>query len=161
MNYHTLEIIAFVLASVSVLSTFIPRFPAVLCAYLGMLCMHYAGAVYIDSGILIYWAVATAIVLALDILQPRALTATRRGHAYVTGATIAGTLLGYVTVASAAGIIIGGAVGAFLGALAFMRTPAGPRFPRASSEFMQYLCAKGLPAVVTCSMAAITFATAL
>ena len=161
MTISTLEIISIILAGVAVGGSFVPRFPACIPAWLGLLCMHISGAPYVDSKVLIFWGIASIIVLMLGILQPKSLTGARQGHAYVVGATIVGVILGYLISPVSAAIILGGAVGAFFGALAFMRTPAGPRFPVASSEFLQYLCAKGLPAVISCAMAAIVIATAL
>ncbi len=151
MNISYLEIVSFVLAGVGVGGTFVPRFPSGVAAYLSMICMAFAGIPYFDAKVLIFWGVATVIVLGLEILQPRALTSTRHGHAYVAGGTVVGALLGY----------LGSAMGAFFGTMAFMRTPKGPHFAVASSEFMQYLCAKGLPAVVAISMVTLTVASAL
>lgn len=161
MNLSLFQIFAFVLAGISVGGTFVPRFPSAVVAYAAMVCMYFAGVPYFDSGILIFWAVATIIVLGLMFLQPKALTGAWQGHGYVAGGTILGVVLGYLVAPAASAIILGGAVGAFLGTLAFMRTPRGPRFPIASSEFLQYLCAKGLPCVVASSMAALTIASAL
>lgn len=161
MTISTLAIIALLLAAAAVVGCFIPRFPAVVPAWIALLLMRLAGKPYATNQTLTFWGIAAVIVIMLAILQPRALTGARQGHAYVAGATIAGTLLGYLVSPVAATIILGGTVGAFLGTLAYMRTPKGPHFAVASSEFMQYLCAKGLPAVVSCAMAAIVVAMAL
>lgn len=161
MNLPILENIALILSMISILSSFVPRFPACVLAFSSLLMLHYSGNESIASSTLIYWALATAIVLGLDYLQPRALMATNRGHAYVVGGAIVGTLLGFLISATSGAIILGAAVGAFLGTTAYMRTPKGPHFNIASDEFIQYLCAKGLPAVVTSSMAAISIVTKL
>lgn len=161
MNIDYLEIMALVLSGIGVGGAFVPRFPAVVPAYAAMVLLHFAGMPYFESKILLFWAVATVIVLGLTMLQPRALTAARQGHAYVAGGCLAGVLLGYIVSPVASAIIIGGAAGAFLGTLAFMRTPKGPHFSVGSAEFVQYLCAKGLPVVVAMSMAALAVASAL
>lgn len=161
MNLSVLEIVALVVAGVSVAGTFVPRFPAVIGAFAAMVCMHFAGASYFDARTLIFWAIATVIVVGLGLLQPAALVNARQGHGYVAGGVVLGALLGYLMMASEATIILGGAVGAFLGALAYMNTPSSPRLSLGSAEFIQYLCAKGLPAVVATSMAALTMAVAL
>lgn len=161
MNPIMLQTISIALAGLTVGSIFIPRFPSSLCAFAALLILYFTGLSPLTSTAIVYWAIATAIVLGLDFLQPRVLTATRRGHAYVAAATLAGTLLGVVASPTTAAAIIGGAAGAFLGAMAYMRTPASPRYPVASSQFVQYLCAKGLPAVVACSMAAIILVSQL
>lgn len=161
MNISYLEIVSFVLAGVGVGGTFVPRFPSSTAAYLSMICMALSGVPYFDAKVLIFWGVATLIVFGLEMLQPRALTATRHGHAYVAAGTVVGALLGYLASPTASAIILGAALGAFFGTMAFMRTPKGTRFAVASSEFMQYLCAKGLPAVVAISMVTLTVASAL
>lgn len=74
MNLSLFQIFAFVLAGLSVGGTFVPRFPSAVAAYAAMVCMYFAGVPYFDSGILIFWAVATIIVLGLMFLQPKALT---------------------------------------------------------------------------------------
>lgn len=161
MTTNVLEIFALLLAGVAVGGSFMPRFPAVLPAWLGMLCMRFVATGYVNTKTLIFWGLASLIVLALNILQPKALTAARQGHAYVVGATVVGIVLGYLLAPMAAAITLGGIAGAALGAIAYMRTPDSPKFSIASPEFLQYLCAKGLPAVVACSMAAIIIAVAL
>ena len=161
MNINFLEIIAFVLAGMGVGGSFLPRFPGAVCGYAAMVCMYFTGNVYYSGKVMIFWAVATVIVLGLNMLQPRALTMARQGHAYVSGGALVGVVLGYLVAPMASAIILGGAVGAFFGAFAYMRTPKSPRFDVTSSEFVQYLCAKGLPCVVTMSMAALTVASAL
>lgn len=157
----SLSIITLILALSSLVAMFVPRLPAVIAAYAALVCAHFAGAVFVDAKILIYWGVAMAIVLGLRVLQPKALVLTGRGQAYVSLGTIVGVVLGYVVAPVVASLIIGGVVGAFLGAVAFMRTPAGGSMPVASGEFLQYLCAKGLPAVVTACMAAVAVSSML
>ncbi len=134
---------------------FFPRIPAVIAAYAALLCAHFDGAIYVDGKVLIFWGVATAIVLGLRMLQPRALVFARQGHGYVALGTLAGVALGSAVSAVAATIILGGVTGAFLGALIYMSTPASPRLAVTSAPFMEYLSAKGLPCVVSCTMAAV------
>lgn len=156
-----LIIIAIILAVIAIAGIFIPRFPAVVTGLLGLLCMHFAGAPFCDSKTIIFWSAASTIVLMLGILQPKALTAMRQGHSYIAAGAFIGALLGFIAANVVAAIIFGSALGAFLGAVAYNRTPKGPHIPFSSRQFIQYLCAKGLPAVVSCSMATIVFATAL
>lgn len=161
MQTDIMEIAALVLAGLGVGCTFVPRLPHVLVGYASMLVMHFAGAPAIDGRMLLFWGVAAAIVLAVDWLQPRALTAARQGHGYVAGGTLVGAAWGYLISPSQATIIAGAFLGAFLGAMAYMRTPSGPRFGLASREFVQYTCAKGLPDIVTVSMALTTASAAI
>lgn len=161
MTFTALSIRSLILSLAAVVAMFVPRLPAVPAAYAALVCAHFDGAVYINEKILIFWGVATAIVLGLRALQPKAIVLAKGGQAYVAVATLVGTLLGYLASATAAAIIIGGAVGSFLGATAYMRTPASPRLPLTSQGFVEYICAKGLPSVVTASMVAITIASQL
>lgn len=154
-------VITFILAALGIVCMFVPRLPAVVASFAALVCAHLAGAVYVDAKILIFWGVAAALVLGLHVLQPKALIETRSGHAYVALGALAGVALGYAVSSTAASIIIGGAVAAFLGAVAYMRTPAAPGFPVNSGRFVEYLCAKGLPAVVCASMSAISIASVL
>lgn len=161
MTFTALSIISLILSLAAVVALFVPRLPAVVAAFAALVCAHFGGAIYVDGKILLFWGVATAIVLGLRMLQPKAATLAKGGQAYVAVATIAGALLGFAASATAAAIIIGSAIGAFLGALAYMRTPASPQLPVASRQFVEFISAKGLPAVVSASMVAITIASLL
>lgn len=161
MNPSFLEIAALFLAGAGIGSGFRPRFPSALTAYISLVCIYAGGASGLEVADLIFWATATAMVAGLRVLQPRALSNALQGHAYVMTGALTGVLLGFLVSPSSGSIIVGGCAGAFAGTLAYMRTPRSPHFSVGSTEFVQYLCAKGLPSVVTCSMAAITIACIL
>lgn len=161
MTTSALSIITLILSLAAVAAMFFPRIPAVLAAYAALVCAHFAGAVFVTPKVLIFWGVASAIVLGLRAIQPPALAAERRGSRYVALAAIVGVVLGFVLSPTSATVITGGVVGAFFGAMAFNLSPAGPRMPLASTPFFEYLGAKGLPAVVTAAMAAIAVASLL
>ena len=144
MTFTALSIITIILSLAAVVATFVPRIPSVAAAYAALVCAHLAGAIYVDAKILIFWGVASAIVLGLRVLQPKALVMTA---------------IGYMISPTAASVILCASAGAVLGAIAYMRTPAAPSIAIASSRFVEYLCAKGLPCVVTTSMAAIAIAS--
>lgn len=154
-------ITASVLAAAAVGLSFIPHFPAVVAGWLALLCAHLGGYSFINSKVLIFWGVASIIVIMLGILQPKVLTTARNGQGYVVGGAIAGALLGLLAANVTASIIAGSIIGAAFGAVAYMRTPKSPRLKITSPLFLQYLCAKGLPAVISCSMAAIVLALVL
>lgn len=154
------QILSIALASIAIITCFYPRIPSVLASWLGMLSAHFAGAAYINGKVLLFWGIASMIVLMLNYLQPKALSRTRAGVPYVVTGTIAGIAVGYACAPTAASFIIGAIAGAFLGSVAFMTLPKGPKEYRLT-RIPQYLCAKGLPAVVSCSQAAIVLATAL
>ena len=155
MTFTTLTILTIIFATVAVVAMFFPRLPAVIAAYASLLCAHFDGAVYVDGQVLVFWGVATVIVLGLRMLQPRALVFAYQGHAYVALGTMVGVALGYVVSAAAATLILGGVAGAFLGTLVYMSTPASPRLTMSSAPFREYLSAKGLPCVVSCTMATV------
>ena len=161
MTPTVFQIFSIALAAIALVACFFPRTPAVLAAWLGLLSAHFAGAPYITGKVLTFWAVASVIVLMLDRLQPTALARTRSGLGYVAAGAIAGTAVGYACAPVVASFIIGAIAGAFLGTVAFMTLPGGPKKNIGSPEFIQYLCAKGLPAVVSCSQAAIVLASTL
>lgn len=60
-----LTITAIVLCALGVAASFSTRLPAVLASYAGLLCAHFAGAVYVDGSVLVFWAVATVLVLGI------------------------------------------------------------------------------------------------
>ncbi|MCM1067768.1 MAG: hypothetical protein NC418_09385 [Muribaculaceae bacterium] len=161
MTFPALAIITLILALAAVAAMFVPRLPVVLAAYAALVCSHFAGAVYVDAKILIFWGVAALIVLGLRLLAPRALMAAVKAQRYVALGTLCGVVLGYMLSPTAAAIIASGAVCAALGGMAYMLTPGSPRVSPASAAFLEFLCAKGLPCVVTASMATIALASLL
>ncbi|MDE5751883.1 MAG: hypothetical protein K2H88_04510 [Duncaniella sp.] len=99
----------------------------------------------------IFWAVAMLIVVALGLILPPAINGSRIGTPYVCGASMAGMLVGLAT-SSHAAMVAGAFIGAVLGGIAFAKTPAGKILEFPTSKFLNYLCAKGLPVVVTMSI---------
>ncbi len=119
-------------------------------AYAGMWLMDWAGIVEFDYSTLFFWGGACAIALVLDILLPKEISRGNIGRGYIVGGTLAGMVVGMLL--SSAGIILGGAFGAFLGGLAFSRTPKGKSLKFPSQAFTRFISAVGLPALVTMSM---------
>lgn len=105
---------------------------------------------------LITWFIASLIASGVCYAAPRVNFIAR---AYLCAGAIAGTIVGFVASPSTAGIIIGSSAGAFLGALAFVRTPASGKPAIISQTMANYLGACGLPAIVTCSIAAIVISS--
>lgn len=145
-----LLIICILLAATALALIFRPYVPAAAVAYASLIAGRYSGYVAVSDKTLIFWGAAMLLVLAITTLLPRTLVQTSRGMGYIAGATLAGGCLGLAL--SPTAITVAAAIGAFLGALAYSRTPAGLplRFP--SSDFLHYLCAKGLPAIVAVSI---------
>lgn len=137
-----------ILASI-VLILFSNRY-AVLIAYAG-LWVSAAAVGFMPYKSLIFWGVATLIVIALAFTLPQRVSSSRRGLGYIAGAAIAGGMVGLII--SHPWMVIGAIVGAVLGGIAYSKTPAGKALEFPSSKFLNYLCAKGLPAVVTMCIA--------
>lgn len=151
MNYIVFGSMLMALTAVAV---FIPRFPAVLAGYATMLLCNFGGVAYFSGETLIFWGVATLIVLGITYLLPRQVSASRVGVPFIAGGALVGVVVGMMA-NSMAGIIVGGLAGALFGGIAFANTATARQlmsFP--SKKFFNYLAAKGLPAVVALAMAA-------
>lgn len=107
---------------------------------------------YVDfrAGTYIFWFIATMIVVAISFMLPVQVVKSRVGTGYLAGAALAGTLTGLCI--GHAGVIIGAVAGAFLGALAWSRTPSGRNVGLTSRKGVNYLCAKAFPIVITVCM---------
>lgn len=123
---------------------------ATLATYCGMWVARLSGAVQFEASTMLFWGIATALCLAIDILLPPNIARSRKGLAHIATGVLAGTAAGMV-LNTAAGVICGAVVGAFFGALAFANTAAGRPMDFPSSKFFNYLAAKGLPAIVAFS----------
>ena len=134
---------------------FFPRIPAVALSFAALVCAHFASPVLVTVSDLMFWGVASAIVVGISYLRPRGLALMRKGNAYVVVGAIAGALLGVVLFPTVAAVITGSCIGAFLGTTAYMRLPHSAGLAIGSRPFMDYLGAKGLPAVVMASSAVI------
>lgn len=134
----------------AIMLAFRPVFPAALVAYASLWMFQLSGHLQFPSSTIIFWSVATLIVLGLDRLLPAAVSRASQGQGYIATGSFAAMAVGMLM--SGAGIILGAAIGAFLGALAYTRTPAGQTLPFPSSPFLRLLCAKGLPVIVAFSM---------
>ncbi len=133
----------------AIVMAFRPYFPGSLLAYAGLWAFHLSGLMPITMRELLFWGVATLLVIGADTLLPRKSTRSLPGRGYVAVGTLAGMVVGMLM--DSAGIILGGAIGAFLGAIAFSRTPQGRSLEFPSATFARFLCSRGLPAVVTFS----------
>lgn len=94
-----------------------------------------------------FWGAAAAIAFSINMLLPQHISRARIGLGYIAGASLAGTFAGILL--SQAGMILGAAAGAFIGALAFSRTPQGAEIRYPFSKFINYVCAKSMPTVIT------------
>lgn len=146
------SIIAILFFLSAILFCFMPRGWSAILAFAGMLCCKFGADAMIDSSQLWFWGAAAVIVLAIGALLPVPVVTSRRGVAYVCVAVIAGLLVGLAISPNA--MILGGAVGAFIGAFAYSHTPAGAKLVFPSRQFVNYLCAKALPPLISLSIVA-------
>ena len=147
-------IIGIVLMVGAVFFTFRPIIPSVLLSYAAMWVLSSNNHIFISSHNLLFWDIATMFVLLITMAQSPSNHNTHE-LGYIGVGTLSGSLVGMVV--SHAGIIIGAAIGAFMGLLAFCRTPNGKNISFPSRVFISQLASKGLPTIVTMSI----FATIL
>lgn len=93
-----------------------------------------------------FWAAAAAIATAINYMLPASVVDSRIGQGYIAGAALAGMFVGMIINHSA--MIVGAIAGAFIGALAFSRMPAGKEILNPFSKFINYVCAKGMSAII-------------
>ncbi len=139
---------------------FMPRVWASVAALASLWCVMLAMDGWHSWPVLLFWSVATALVLGIHRLSAGAPAPSRIANAYVSGGALAGAVVGMIMTTSAA-VIIGAAVGAFCGAFAFSRTPGGRGLDFPTAQFATFLVRTGLPAVVVMSMVAIAFGSIL
>lgn len=149
-----LAIVAIIAALGAVMAQFVCRRWAPALAFGGMVVASIPGVSTIGWATLAFWGIAAAIAIGITILLPKAVADSRMGVAYIVGGVVCGAIVGAIL--GHAAMILGSVIGAFCGAVAFSRTPNGAaiRFP--SKQFVNYVCAKGLPAIVTACIGAIT-----
>ena len=155
VSMDLLSVIALVLAAASLLLVFFKVVPTALSAYASIVCACFCGAggaIEVSHDSLLFWGVATVIVLGLSLLNSGNPLLTGAARAYVSAGAIVGGLLGFAATHSAASIIMGSALGAVLGACAYSRTPSGSAARTDRRVFVDYVCAAGLPAVVIAGM---------
>lgn len=91
------------------------------------------------------------MVMGLKYMSPKGEPDGRNtGNLYIGLGAMMGCLLGMLI--DARFMLLGTALGAVMGQLAFSRTPHGKWLMLSKSNFIQYLCARGLPAVVAVAM---------
>lgn len=104
---------------------------------------------------LLFWGIAAVIVLGISFLNSGTKVLTRLSRAYPLSGAIVGAFLGFLVNPITGAVIIGGAIGATLGAFAFTRTPRGRTSAISSQRFLDYLASAGLSSVVIASMSVI------
>lgn len=144
------------LCGAGVVLAFFRRVPAVAVSYAAMIVAALSGLVAFSSAQLWFWGAATLIAVGIGYLtQPSAEGAPRY---YIAGGALVGALVGLV-LSTVAAVIVASAAGAFLGLMAWSRTPAG-RMQR-GADTLNTLASAGLPAVVNFAMVMLIFAQLL
>lgn len=147
-------IIPAVIGVAAVVMAFFRRLPAAAVAFVAMIAAAMFGWAMFPQGQYWFWGIAALIVtinLYLDS-QPPLLSL----RLYTVGGALAGSVVG-AAFGSTASLIVGGALGAFLGFEAFRRTPDGTMkasLPRRLSIFASV----AIPAIVAFYIVILTFA---
>lgn len=119
------------------------------CAYAGAWAMRGSGYSPVASSLLLFWAVAVLIVISIDMLRRGEAPLPMRMRCFIVAGSLAGMAVGLTLYQ--AGAILGAAVGALLGAIAY----GGLSHIRDIRAVARQTVAFGLPTVVTMSLIAI------
>lgn len=158
----TFSIISLVVCLLLLLSSivlcFLRKRWAVAVAFVGMAGLDLTLLHTLTSGDL-FWGIAALIALGIVYMIPAAVAASGQGVGYIVGGVVVGAFVGLIV--SHSWMVVGAVVGGVLGGIAYSRTPRGSEMGFPSSRFFNYLCAKGLPAVVTICIAGTALETLL
>lgn len=112
-----------------------------------MVLLHMSYFIAVKTSTFLFWGIATALVAGLAYMSPRGEPdGQRASNLYIGASAIAGCLLGIIVGPRI--MVLGVVLGAFVGQLAYSRTPAGKWMRQPTSTFLQYFAAKCLPAIV-------------
>ena len=142
-QFVVLLIVGLIALALTLVLLFKPRYPAAVPAYASLLALHASTYIYLTTSTLVFWGCAALLVALLHMLLPKGEpAASRASNLYVGLGALAGLAVG---IAVSARIVI---LGTFLGLFAYSRTPKGSWLKFPTFTFIQYFCAKGLPAIV-------------
>lgn len=142
-----MAVVAGILLTLSVILSFLSNRFSSLVAFCALCATGLTFMLDISMWTYIFWGIAAIIVTTLNFMLPPHISSSRLGLSYIATAALAGTLVGLVV--SHAGMVLGAVVGAILGGVAYSKTPQGKLLEFPSSKFLNYLCAKGLPVIIT------------
>lgn len=146
-QFVVLLIVGLIALALTLVLLFKPRYPAAVPAYASLLALHTSTYIYLTTSTLVFWGCATLLVALLHMLLPKGEpAASRASNLYVGLGALAGLAVGIAV--SARIVILGVILGTFLGLFAYSRTPKGSWLKFPTFTFIQYFCAKGLPAIV-------------
>ncbi len=131
------------------------RVAAAVPAFAGLLLLHLSYFIEANPGWLLFWGAAALMVAALVYMQPPGeIDGHRSSNLYVASSAIAGALLGMIVDPRI--MVLGIILGAFVGQMAYSRTPSGRWMAQAGGKVMlHYYAAKCLPVVVATAIVSI------
>ncbi len=152
MTFYTILLI---LGAISLLAALVlvikPWIVAVIPAYAGLWLLHLSVYTTFPKWVFIFYGIATAMVVGLKFISPKGEPDGRNtGNLYLGLGAMMGCLLGMLI--DARFMLLGTILGAVMGQVAFSRTPHGKWLMLSKSNFIHYLCARGLPAIVAVAM---------
>lgn len=152
MTFYTiLLILGAILLLAAMVLVIKPWTIAAIPAYAGLWLLHLSKYTMFPKWTFIFYGVATLMVVGLKYMSPKGEPDGRTtGNLYIGLGAMMGCLLGMLI--DARFMLLGTALGAVMGQLAFSRTPHGRWLMLSKSNFIQYLCARGLPAIVAVAM---------
>lgn len=140
--------------TVSLISIFMPRWPSTLFGFAALVSVRLSGFTSLTTGDLVFWAVATSVVVCLRLALPITVARSKAGLPFISGGALTATFVGMLFNTQAA-IILSAVAGAVLGAIAFSNTSKGAPMEFPSRKFFNYTAAKGFPVIVTVAMVAL------
>ena len=152
MTFYTILLI---LGAISLLAALVlvikPWIVAAIPAYAGLWLLHLSVYTTFPKWVFIFYGIATAMVVGLKFISPKGEPDGRNtGNLYLGLGAMMGCLLGMLI--DARFMLLGTILGAVMGQVAFSRTPHGKWLMLSKSNFIHYLCARGLPAIVAVAM---------
>lgn len=137
-----------------------PYVPSVLASYGGLWLLQWGGMIDVPTVTLSFWGVMVVLVVMTNSMLSPTLVKATQGLPHILVTSAAGMLLG-MTLGYYASMVVGAVVGAAAGAVFFARTPKGKGLQFPSQRFLQYLCAKGFPTVVSVVLTGIAIMVAI
>ena len=152
---NTLSIITIIASIFGPVLIFWRLAPSAIVAYAAIVCACFSGAggeVTVSGNGMLFWGVASVIILGLQFIKTDNPLLTRLSSGYISAGAIVGGVLGLLSGHTASTIIVASALGAILGLMAYSRTPSGAGVTSDRHRLGDLMGAAGLPAVVIAGM---------
>ncbi len=152
---NTLSIITIIASLLGPALIFWRLAPSAIVSYAAVVCACFSGAggqVTVSGNGMLFWGVASVIILGLQLIKTDNPLLTRLSSGYISAGAIVGGVLGLLSGHVASAIIVASAIGAILGLLAYSRTPSGSVIASDRHRLVDLMGAAGLPAVVIAGM---------